>query len=43
MLQLKEIVRLKKKDEMILIYEDIETSLSNYLRTYKEKRVLISE
>ena len=28
---------------MILIYEDIETSLSNYLRTYKEKRVLISE
>jgi hypothetical protein len=43
MLQLKEIIRLKKKDEMTLIYEDIETSLNNYLKTYKEKRVMIEE
>jgi serine/threonine protein kinase len=43
MLQLKEIIRLKHKDEMTLVYEPVETSLFNYFNVYKEKRIFLLE
>jgi hypothetical protein len=43
MLQLKEIIRLKKKDELCLVYEPIETSLLNYYNLHKERRIHIEE
>ncbi len=43
MLQLREIVRLKLKDELCLVYEPVETSLLNYFNVYREKRAFVLE